>query len=235
MEQPKRVYDDFNQFVGNYRDIHNQNIRLTGGNSDYFSEYRIKEIFDRESGNEIRRILDVGCGDGNAARFFRKYFPKAEIIGIDISEEIVANATSRGITNAEFIVYDGANMPFPDNHFDLVFMVGTLHHVNFALHESLLKETCRVLAQGGVFYNFEHNPYNPVTRRIVRDCVFDKDAVLLTPGYLMTLTEKSGFKNALKRFTLFFPRHRIFRPLFFLEPFFSFLPIGGQYYVKSSK
>lgn len=235
MEQPKRVYDNFDQFVGNYRDIHNKNIRITGGNSDYFSEYRIKEIAEREHNYKVKSILDVGCGDGNAARFFRKYFPDAHITGIDITEQIVDDARARQIPNAEFLVYDGANMPFPSDHFDLVYMVGTLHHVNFDLHHGLLIETGRVLKPGGVFYNFEHNPYNPITQKIVKDCVFDKDAVLLKPSYLKKLTRETGFKNEELRFTLFLPRHQVFRPLFFLEKYVSFLPIGGQYYVKSSK
>lgn len=35
------------------------------------------------------------------------------------------------------------------------------------------------LKQGGHFIIFEHNPVNPVTRHLVKNCPFDADAVLL--------------------------------------------------------
>ena len=41
-----------------------------------------------------------------------------------------------------------------------------------------MKEINRVLKLGGRLYFFEHNPWNPFTRFLVRTCPFDKNAQL---------------------------------------------------------
>jgi SAM-dependent methyltransferase len=236
----ERKFDNFDEFALDYRDIHNQNIKLSGADSDYFSEYRVVEIKRRErklydTENQFVKILDIGSGDGNAARFFKKYFPKSFINGIDITEKVVNQAIQRQIPDTLFQVYDGENIPFEENTFDMVFLVGTLHHVDKNYHLKLMKEALRVLKKGGRIYNFEHNPWNPVTQKLVKDCPFDKDAVLVTAPYVKKLKIEAGFKQLTTRFTLFFPRFKIFTPFLFLEKYLGWLPIGGQYYIRAFK
>ena len=36
-----------------------------------------------------------------------------------------------------------------------------------------------MLSEKGNIFITEHNPYNPVTRKIVSECAYDKDAILL--------------------------------------------------------
>lgn len=235
----ERKFDEFDEFVGDYRQVHNENIKLSGADSDYFSEYRVEEIHRIESkhGDTRRKIkiLDIGSGDGNAARFFIKYFPNAEVYGIDITQKVVESAIARNLPNCHFQVYDGENMPFDENTFDLVFLVGTLHHVDKTYHLKLMQQACRVMKQGGRMYNFEHNPWNPVTQKLVKDCPFDVDAVLVTAPYVKQLEQNAGFKNCTTRFTLFFPRHKIFKPLLALEKHMAWIPLGGQYYIQATK
>ncbi|MDX2196141.1 MAG: class I SAM-dependent methyltransferase [Cytophagales bacterium] len=236
----ERTFDNFDEFSDNYRYIHTQNIGFSGADSDYFSRYRIEEIermerkrYHTEEANV--HILDIGSGDGNAARFFEQYFPKGQVIGIDITEKVVQKAIGRNLSRSIFQVYDGKNIPFADNTFDIVFMVGTLHHVDRKYHVPLLKETHRVLNTSGRFYNFEHNPWNPVTQKVVKDCVFDKDAVLLSSIYLNNIEKQAGFKNLDTRFTIFFPRHKIFNSFIKLEKYLHKIPLGGQYYIVGTK
>ena len=55
-----------------------------------------------------------------------------------------------------------------------------------------MKTLYQRLAPGGAIVIFENNPFNPVTRKIVNDCPYDKDAILLKPSKLKTLLIDAG-------------------------------------------
>lgn len=228
-------FDNFDEFATDYRNIHNENIKLSGADSDYFSEYKVKEISRIENVSAVKRILDLGCGDGNSARFFYQYFNRSQIDGIDVSADSVEVAKKRGIPSASFCSYDGEHIPFEDNAFDICLIATVMHHIRFEHHEDLMHEVKRVLKPSGRIYIFEHNPWNPVTRRVVDNCVFDKDAVLLPPPYTKKLLRKVGFNQVTNTHTIFFPRSPLFRPLVPVEQFIGFIPLGGQYYTRGIK
>ena len=235
MQSNTRQFDNFDQFANDYRNIHNENIKLSGADSDYFSEYKVIEVATHESATEALHFLDLGCGDGNSVKFFRKHFPKAKITGIDVSEDSINLAKTRNIENAVFTAYDGAHIPFADNTFDVIFIATVMHHIDHALHVGLMTEARRVLRKGGRLYIFEHNPYNPVTRNVVNNCVFDADAVLLSPPYTKRMLKQAGFQDISNTFTIFFPRSGFFQPFLFLEKFLKKIPLGGQFYTKGFK
>ena len=89
----------------------------------------------------IYKILDLGCGTGTSADFFKKMVPDAKWIGLDIEES--PEVASRTKTGAEFHSFDGINIPFGDNSFDLIFSNQVLEHVRHPVE--LLKEARRVL------------------------------------------------------------------------------------------
>lgn len=230
----RKDFDDFDKFAKDYRQIHDECVRFSGADSDHFSEQKVAEIRRQETGSEVE-ILDLGCGDGNSANFFRRYFPDCKYTGLDTSKESIARASSRSIDGCTFSAYDGIVVPFPDDSFDVVFVACVLHHVSRMMHEKLIGEARRVLKAGGRLYIFEHNPFNPLTRYVVRTCPFDEDAVLLSPSYLRRLLRASGFLQIAIKYTLFIPPHKIFRVFLNLEKHLSWLPLGGQYYSISRK
>lgn len=231
----ERRFDDFDQFANDYRSIHNKNIRMTGADSDYFSEYKVNEVKQRVgSATTVDRILDLGCGDGNSARFFRAYFPEARVYGIDVSAKSIDVAKKRRLGNCTFQVYDGSNIPFEDKAFDVVFVAGVFHHVASQHHIGLLRECRRVVKRSGQLYVFEHNPLNPLTRATVKDCVFDKDAVLIPANVLRKCANEVGFSTVTVNYTLFFPRWPVFRSLIPLEKYLRRFALGGQYYLEAS-
>jgi ubiquinone/menaquinone biosynthesis C-methylase UbiE len=229
----ERKFDEFDHFANDYREIHNQNLKLSGVTSDYFSEHKIQILNDNEQVDSIN-FLDFGCGDGNSAIHFSNYFPNSIYNGIDISSEIINVANSLATNNTNFQTFDGMNIPFEDSTFDVVFTACVFHHIDFTLHENLLFEIKRVLKPNGKFYIFEHNPWNPVTRHIVNTCPFDADAVLLSPTYTKKTLNKI-FNNTITNYILFFPRHKLFNPFIKLEGLLSKIPLGGQYYTVSKK
>ena len=144
-------------------------------------------------------------------------------------------AKERKLPRANFVVYDGCNFPFGDESFHVVFIAGVLHHIDFALHEALVKEINRSLKKGGSLVLFEHNPLNPLTRYLVKTCVFDLQAKLLPHYYTSKLLNRNNLLIKKKKFIIFFPRKGLLSKLIFLEKYLQWLPLGGQYFIWAKK
>lgn len=235
MDDNKILNEIFDKCSDNYREIHTENIgKISGTDSDYFSEYKIEEI-KRRYPETPAKWLDLGCGDGLTAFFVHKHFPQTEYHGIDISENSINRAKSRGLEGADFILYDGLHLPFEDNSFDVIFMACVMHHIIPNQRDAILNECRRVLRDDGKLIVFEHNTYNPVTRKIVNDCVFDSDAVLVNQKAFGQQLKRNGFLKTKKRYTIFFPRKKAFKWLLPLEKHLTWCLLGGQYYYVAEK
>ncbi len=66
------------------------------------------------------RALDVGTGTGAVARLVSELWPEAEVVGIDASAGMVAEA--RRLGRERYEVADASRLPFDDASFDLVTM-----------------------------------------------------------------------------------------------------------------
>jgi len=93
------------------------------------------------------RILDVGTGPGYLPLRISEVLPGSEVIGIDISKDMirVARKNAEG-KNVKFLVGDASKMPFEDDSFDLVVSTGSLHHWRNPVN--VLNEIYRVLRPG---------------------------------------------------------------------------------------
>ena len=68
-----------------------------------------------------RRALDLGTGTGVVARLVAARFPEAEVVGADISPQMIDEA--RRLTESSRVRYevaDAQKLPFADGSFDLV-------------------------------------------------------------------------------------------------------------------
>jgi SAM-dependent methyltransferase len=94
-------------------------------------------------------VLDCGCGDGEFSTILGLL--GARVTGVDISETLTRIASERARVNGvsdrvRFVRASIHSLPFPSEHFDLVFGKGVLHHVDIALSAG---EIHRVLKPGG--------------------------------------------------------------------------------------
>jgi SAM-dependent methyltransferase len=228
-ESPERT--DFNEFADSYREDLERSIGFAGGEADLFIGLKARlltEIAARQLGppGELE-VLDVGCGVGETARFLKGSF--GSLRGVDIAADSVARAAEANPW-AEFGSYPaGGPLPAEDASVDLAYTVCVLHHVPPAERRAFLDQMRRVVRPGGVVAVFEHNPFNPLTRKAVRDCAFDADAVLLSRGQARSLLEESGLTPLEARYILFFPRQGA--RLRAIERRLGRLPLGAQYYV----
>jgi SAM-dependent methyltransferase len=92
-------------------------------------------------------VMDLGCGAGDSVAQFRDVNPSVRWVGVDVERS--PEVASRRRTDAEFVVFDGVRLPFPDGSFDAVYCKQVLEHVRSPA--PLLAEVSRVLRPGGTF------------------------------------------------------------------------------------
>ena len=92
-------------------------------------------------------VMDLGCGPGDSVDLFRSLDPGVRWVGVDIERS--PEVAERTRMDAEFVTFDGVNLPFEDASHDLVYCKQVLEHVRQP--EPLIKEVARVLKPGGWF------------------------------------------------------------------------------------
>ena len=88
------------------------------------------------------KILDIGCGKGFLLYDFLKVIPNAEVYGLDISEYAINN--SKPEIRNRLQVGNANKLPWPDNTFDLVISMATLHILDVYVLDMALREMERV-------------------------------------------------------------------------------------------
>lgn len=93
-------------------------------------------------------ILDVGCGPGTITADLAVLVPDGQVIGMDISPDVLQSATARGLANCTFTLGNAMSIPFPDNTFDITHAHQVLQHLRDPV--AALREMRRVTKPGGL-------------------------------------------------------------------------------------
>ncbi|MEQ7126624.1 methyltransferase domain-containing protein [Actinopolymorpha sp. B11F2] len=97
------------------------------------------------------RVLEAGCGVGAQTVILAGNSPQADITSVDISDDSLAAARQRGdeagLGNVEFRRANIFDLPFPDDHFDHIFVCFVLEHLSNPTEA--LAALARVLRPGG--------------------------------------------------------------------------------------
>ena len=219
---------DFDSYATRYEEAVNRSVSFTGRDSAFFAGRKV-EVLEKILLPEVGplgglSVLDVGCGTGTTDRFF---WPRVgSLHGVDVSEEMLTKARIN-VPGAEYRWYDGEKLPFPDGSFDVVMTICVLHHVPISKRFKFVSEMTRVTRSEGVVAIFEHNPVNPLTRRAVNSCDFDKDAILLSSGESLALLKDAAETEPRVRHYLFTPFGGSIGRI--LDHRLNRLPLGGQY------
>ena len=101
---------------------------------------------------EARHILDIACGTGDMAILMAQTIPTAEVVGIDLSPEMLKEGRKKVISHGlagriTLVEGDSLSMPFDDASFDAVTVAFGVR--NFENLEKGYAEMLRVLRPGG--------------------------------------------------------------------------------------
>src|SRR4051794_36616343 len=203
---PPEATTNFDAWKDSYRDELEKVIAFSGQDADYFTELKadaFAELVGRRVADPASlSMLDVGCGVGVTDRYLIGRFGRVH--GVDIFDGVLERAAAANPA-AEYRLYDGRTLPYDDGSFDAALAICVVHHVPPADWQPFAAEMARVLRPGGIAAIFEHNPFNPVTRRVVANCVFDEEAVLLRRRIAMGLLSGAGLRPAESRYIAFLP------------------------------
>lgn len=137
-----------------------------------------------------RRILDLGCGAGEAAVYFA--LRGAEVWASDISAGMLAVASALARKHGcriSTVKSTAEELPFESGFFDIVYGANVLHHVNIP---GALDQVRRILKPGGQAFFIEPLSYNPVINvyRHMARTVRTEDEHPLTLGDLKLFRER---------------------------------------------
>jgi SAM-dependent methyltransferase len=220
---------EFDRFSLAYEELVKDPIRdrFTGGRSVFFHERKrdlIRSYFHRaKRDTHGMEYLDVGCGRGELISLLRGDFGR--VAGCDPSRGMLSSV--QGVDTQ--VQDEPCRIPFGTETCDFVTAVCVFHHIPPPSRLALAREAARVLRPGGIFAVIEHNPRNPVTRRIVSRTPIDDDAILLNSSEVLKLMEFAGFVPERPQYFLYVPS-----PIYRLagrvvERWLRSVPLGGQY------
>jgi SAM-dependent methyltransferase len=224
----------FDEYADTYQQAVNDAIGTSGETVEYFARLKADQVakfFDREL---PCRALDFGCGTGLSTRALATALgPQASIIGVDPSAESVAVARRLASEGVVHDILAASSIPLETDSVDVAVASCVFHHIDRSEHARWLSELVRVVRPGGRVFIFEHNPYNPLTRRVVRFCPFDEGVVLLSPRYTRRAMQNAGLVAQPAYFYFFLPR--ALGSLRSVEPLLRRVPLGAQYFVTGVK
>lgn len=141
-------------------------------------------------------ILDVGCGGGAFTIRLAKRYPKAKVVGVDISAEAIAYANKQlknqpHLPNLLFQLADKPSLDYSPKQFDVVTATLVCHHLNDTELVAFLKEAVRVAGQAVIMNDLHRHP--------LASGSFAMIAPILFPNRLIWHDGLLSIKRAFKR------------------------------------
>jgi len=208
---------DYPEMQGFYQNSYDENGRMSRNLLEYL---RCKEIIGRCLGGETLRIADVGGATGAFSFWLAEQGHSVSLL--DYTPRHIAQAKEKsaalGIPLQACDCGDAKKLPYADESFDLLLLMGPLYHMQRAADRlQSLKEAQRVLKKGGIvicesisryaniFEGFRDNLVeNEQFAGILDenlatgmhnpgDTLFFTTAFFHTPGLLKSEAEQAGF------------------------------------------
>ena len=134
--------------------------------------------------HQPERVLDVGCGTGRLLRRAYRYWPEAQLIGVDPAQGMIEKAKLL-TPNATFFTAMAESLPLKDNSVDLAISTTSFHH--WQDQAAGIREIARVIRPGGYFMLVDVSLPNGLVR------VFRPKRVH-SPAQLRTLFTQAGLQ-----------------------------------------
>jgi tRNA (cmo5U34)-methyltransferase len=112
---------------------------------------RLQDEVAAATAPDVSRILELGTGTGETTRRVLARHPRAGLVGIDASAEMLAHARATLSTARAELRLGRLEDPLPEGPFDLVVSVLAVHHLDGPGKADLFARVAAVLAPGGRF------------------------------------------------------------------------------------
>lgn len=145
----------------------------------------IVKHFGLKSGD---RVLDIGCGKGFLVKDLMKVCPGLEVFGLDISEYAVMNCEPEIIGRIH--VGNATRLPFPENSFQAVLSINTVHNLDRANCVLAVQEMERVAPGHGYIQVDAYR--NKEEEQMFLDWVLTA-RTYGTPGFWVDLLREAGY------------------------------------------
>jgi ubiquinone/menaquinone biosynthesis C-methylase UbiE len=107
-------------------------------------------LFPYAAPAEGAKVLELGQGVGWIMEATLDAYPIREIVGLDVSQNMVERAAERWQdSRASYVTYDGLHVPLPDDEFDNIYSVACIQHIEKHHAFLVMKELLRILKPGG--------------------------------------------------------------------------------------
>lgn len=169
-------------------------LRRMGKSHSNVTDWALSQL----SLNGSERILDIGCGGGDALKKMSARISKGSLTGVDyspVSVELSRKNNISDIKSGKMQIKEASveALPFPDNSFDVIYTIESFYFWGSQIEN--LKEIRRILTKNGIFM---------IIADIHGDAELTEDAIenikkynLFNPStaQLRKLLESAGFKN----------------------------------------
>ena len=230
----------FDRVARDYEKIHDRSLP-PGVSSDEFVRQKsecVARWIREPAGDGVFRYLDFGCGNGRLFRYLldsealRTMFAKdrLRLFGVEPSVE--------SLREAERIAGDERVRLVPrlqdlrsGERFDFIISCNVFHHIPPPDRAQTARALRARMSPGARLVIWEHNPFNPLARLLVKVCPFDKEARLLRLTATRRLFEGSGCRYLRHAYVnLFPPAWQRVKPLRAIDGALAVLPVGAQYW-----
>jgi ubiquinone/menaquinone biosynthesis C-methylase UbiE len=110
--------------------------------------------------HDIKRILDLGTGNGRLLSLIKLNNPKAEGVALDFSEPMLDQARKHFANDKNITIHKhDFSLPLPSERlgsFDAIVSSLAIHHLSHQRKKQLYKEVFDMLNPEGIFCNLEH-------------------------------------------------------------------------------
>lgn len=160
-------------------------------------------------GDEVKTLLDIGCGSGLELDCIFKRFPSLHVTGVDLSKEMLSKLSDKhpnrflNTIQADYFTY-----PFGENCYDAAVSFETLHHFTMEKKKLLFKKIYSCLKTGGIYLECDYTAktqdiedllFEECERRRRRDHIspetFAHFDTPLTLAHEMQAMREAGFKT----------------------------------------